>query len=89
MKFVALAAVATLAIIGVAHGQQNVAGTGVPGAERINAEAVKFMLLDQVKWSTPLNAPNGNMIIAGDPTKSGFYAQLTIWRKGKIGRAHV
>ena len=64
-------------------------GTRLPNAASLNAAAVQFLLQDEVKWSTPLSAPNAAAIIAGDPTKPGLYVQLTKWRAGNnFSRPH-
>ena len=63
--------------------------SSIPGAEKLNAAALKFLLQGDVKWSTPFNAPNANMVIAGDPTKTGLYVVLTMWRAGNnFSRPH-
>ncbi len=63
--------------------------TSLPNAAALNAAAVKFLLQDDVKWSTPFSAPNASMVIAGDPTKPGMYVQLTKWRAGNnFSRPH-
>ena len=84
-------ALAGLALLAAAIGpsQAQAPNSGIPGAERLNAAAVQFLLQDQVKWSTPFNAPNASAIISGDPTKPGLYVQLTKWRAGNnFSRPH-
>ncbi len=89
MKFALQTAAVLLAsaISGQALSQTASQGFGPAGA--LNPAALLFLTPDQIKWSSPLNGPNASAVIAGDPTKPGFYAQLTKWKAGNnFSRPH-
>ena len=89
MKIRLAIATALLASATFSATQAQAPNSGIPNAASLNAAAVQFLLQDQVKWSTPLSAPNASAIIAGDPTKPGLYVQLTKWRAGNnFSRPH-
>ena len=61
--------------------------TGV--AAELNPAAVIYKLPDQIQWS-PVNAAGAqSAVVAGDPTKPGFYAVFNKWTKGNhFSRPH-
>src|ERR1700716_3100728 len=55
----------------------------------LNPAAVIYKLPDQIPWG-PVNAAGAqSAVVAGDPTKPGFYAVYTKWTKGNhFSRPH-
>jgi hypothetical protein len=56
----------------------------------LDPKAVTYTLPDQIKWRDPDNkGPNNSAVLYGDPTKPGFYVNLTRWNKGNnFSRPH-
>jgi hypothetical protein len=66
-----------------------VAMTCVGPAAELNPAAVIYKLPDQIPWG-PVNAAGAqSAVVAGDPTKPGFYAVYNKWTKGNhFSRPH-
>jgi hypothetical protein len=63
--------------------------TGIGLAAELNPAAVAYKLPDQIKWSEPDARGVQTAVVAGDPSKPGFYAVLTKWLKGNhFSRPH-
>jgi hypothetical protein len=61
----------------------------VTHAAELNPAAVIYKLPDQIKWSEPDARGVQNAVVAGDPSKPGFYAVMTKWLKGNhFSRPH-
>ena len=55
---------------------------GVASAAELNPAAVVYKLPDQIPWG-PVNAAGAqSAVVAGDPTKAGFYMVYNKWTKG-------
>ena len=55
---------------------------GVAAAAELNPAAVVYKLPDQIPWG-PVNAAGAqSAVVAGDPTKPGFYMVYNKWTKG-------
>jgi len=61
----------------------------VSSAAELNPAAVIYKLPDQISWG-PVNAAGAqSAVVAGDPTKPGFYAIYNKWTKGNhFSRPH-
>ena len=61
----------------------------VSSAAELNPAAVIYKLPDQISWG-PVNAAGAqSAVVAGDPTKPGFYAVYNKWTKGNhFSRPH-
>ena len=61
----------------------------VSSAAELNPAAVIYKLPDQIPWG-PVNAAGAqSAVVAGDPTKPGFYAIYNKWTKGNhFSRPH-
>ncbi len=61
----------------------------VSSAAELNPAAVIYKLPDQIPWG-PVNAAGAqSAVVAGDPTKPGFYAVYNKWTKGNhFSRPH-
>ena len=61
----------------------------VSSAAELNPAAVIYKLPDQIQWG-PVNAAGAqSAVVAGDPTKPGFYAIYNKWTKGNhFSRPH-
>ena len=61
----------------------------ISSAAELNPAAVIYKLPDQIPWS-PVNAAGAqSAVVAGDPTKPGFYAVYNKWTKGNhFSRPH-
>jgi hypothetical protein len=54
----------------------------ISSAAELNPAAVIYKLPDQIPWG-PVNAAGAqSAVVAGDPTKPGFYAVYNKWTKG-------
>ena len=63
--------------------------TGIGLAAELNPAAVAYKLPDQIKWSEADARGVQTAVVAGDPSKPGFYAVLTKWLKGNhFSRPH-
>jgi hypothetical protein len=63
--------------------------TGIGVAAELNPAAVVYKLPDQIKWSEADARGVQSAVVAGDPTKPGFYAVMTKWLKGNhFSRPH-
>ena len=63
--------------------------SGIAHAAELNPAAVIYKLPDQIKWSEPDARGVQTAVVAGDPSKPGFYAVLTKWLKGNhFSRPH-
>jgi len=62
---------------------------GIGAAAELNPAAVIYKLPDQIPWG-PVNAAGAqSAVVAGDPTKPGFYAVYNKWTKGNhFSRPH-
>jgi hypothetical protein len=61
----------------------------VGGAAELNPAAVVYKLPAQIPWSTPDARGVQTAVVAGDPSKPGFYAVYTKWLKGNhFSRPH-
>ena len=62
---------------------------GIGSAAELNPAAVIYKLPDQIPWG-PVNAAGAqSAVVAGDPTKPGFYAVYNKWTKGNhFSRPH-
>ena len=62
---------------------------GISSAAELNPAAVIYKLPDQIPWG-PVNAAGAqSAVVAGDPTKPGFYAVYNKWTKGNhFSRPH-
>lgn len=64
-------------------------GMSVGLAAELNPAAVAYKLPDQIKWSEADARGVQTAVVAGDPSKPGFYAVLTKWLKGNhFSRPH-
>lgn len=56
----------------------------------LDPTAVSYTLPEQIKWRDPENkGPNNGANLYGDPSKRGFYVNLTRWNKGNnFSRPH-
>ena len=55
---------------------------GISSAAELNPAALVYKLPDQIPWG-PVNAAGAqSAVVAGDPTKPGFYAVYNKWFKG-------
>jgi hypothetical protein len=65
------------------------AGMSIGLAAELNPAAVIYKLPDQIPWG-PVNAAGAqSAVVAGDPTKPGFYAVYNKWTKGNhFSRPH-
>jgi hypothetical protein len=61
----------------------------ISAAAELNPAAVIYKLPDQIPWG-PVNAAGAqSAVVAGDPTKPGFYAVYNKWTKGNhFSRPH-
>ena len=61
----------------------------IGAAAELNPAAVIYKLPDQIPWG-PVNAAGAqSAVVAGDPTKPGFYAVYNKWTKGNhFSRPH-
>ena len=61
----------------------------ISSAAELNPAAVVYKLPDQIPWS-PVNERGAqSAVVAGDPTKPGFYMVYTKWTKGNhFSRPH-
>jgi uncharacterized cupin superfamily protein len=58
-------------------------------AAELDPAAVAYRTPDQFKWRDPANkGPSNNVILHGDPSKTGFYVQLQRWNKGNFSGPH-
>ena len=58
-------------------------------AAELDPKVLAFQKLDDVKWTSPMNAPPYSSIISGDPEKPGLYVQLVKWPAGNnMSRPH-
>ncbi len=66
-----------------------VAMFGIGSAAELNPAALAYKLPDQIPWS-PVNAAGAqSAVVAGDPSKPGFYAVYNKWTKGNhFSRPH-
>lgn len=62
---------------------------GISSAAELNPAALIYKLPDQIPWG-PVNAAGAHSaVVAGDPTKPGFYAVYNKWTKGNhFSRPH-
>jgi hypothetical protein len=62
---------------------------GISSAAELNPAALIYKLPDQIPWG-PVNAAGAQTaVVAGDPTKPGFYAVYNKWTKGNhFSRPH-
>ena len=62
---------------------------GISSAAELNPAALIYKLPDQIPWG-PVNAAGAqSAVVAGDPTKPGFYAVYNKWTKGNhFSRPH-
>jgi hypothetical protein len=62
---------------------------GISSAAELNPAALVYKLPDQIPWG-PVNAAGAqSAVVAGDPTKPGFYAVYNKWTKGNhFSRPH-
>jgi hypothetical protein len=62
---------------------------GISSAAELNPAALVYELPDQIPWG-PVNAAGAqSAVVAGDPTKPGFYAVYNKWTKGNhFSRPH-
>ena len=62
---------------------------GISSAAELNPSALAYKLPDQIPWG-PVNAAGAqSAVVAGDPTKPGFYAIYNKWTKGNhFSRPH-
>ena len=62
---------------------------GISSAAELNPAALAYKLPDQIPWG-PVNAAGAqSAVVAGDPTKPGFYAVYNKWTKGNhFSRPH-
>jgi hypothetical protein len=62
---------------------------GISSAAELNPAALAYKLPDQIPWG-PVNAAGAqSAVVAGDPTKPGFYAIYNKWTKGNhFSRPH-
>jgi hypothetical protein len=62
---------------------------GISSAAELNPAALIYKLPDQISWG-PVNAAGAqSAVVAGDPTKPGFYAVYNKWTKGNhFSRPH-
>jgi len=62
---------------------------GIGSAAELNPAALVYKLPDQIPWG-PVNAAGAqSAVVAGDPTKPGFYAVYNKWTKGNhFSRPH-
>lgn len=66
-----------------------VALASLSSAAELNPAAVVYKLPDQIPWSAPDARGAQNAVVAGDPSKPGFYVVYTKWTKGNhFSRPH-
>jgi hypothetical protein len=79
------AAVAASASIGYAAG---VSGP-VPKASALNADAIKLLIPENIKWGPAAGLPGtDSYTVTGDPAKPGFYIVLNRFHPGNFSRPH-
>ena len=62
---------------------------GISSAAELNPAALVYKLPDQIPWGPVTAAGAQSAVVAGDPTKPGFYAIYNKWTKGNhFSRPH-
>ena len=61
-----------------------VVACGLARAGELDPAALSYKLPSQIEWKTPPGAPAGveAAVLAGDPSKPGFYAVMVKWAPG-------
>jgi hypothetical protein len=62
---------------------------GMAQAVELNSAAVTYQLPDQIQWRDPLGTSGvRTAVLAGDPSKPGFYMVMVKWLPGNFSRPH-
>jgi hypothetical protein len=57
-------------------------------AQQVDPAAIAFKLPDQIPWGAVTPSGNQQAVLAGDPSKEGFYAVMVRWLPGHMSRPH-